>query len=55
MDLEPVLDHTTADIERVDTPELVQPTERDRAAIEQERKERNKAYHKEYYKEYLKR
>ncbi len=50
MDLEPVLDHTTADIERVDTPELVQPTERDRAAIEQERKERKKAYLKEYYK-----
>jgi superfamily II DNA or RNA helicase len=34
----------------VDTPELVQPTERDRAAIEQERKERKKAYLKEYYK-----
>jgi hypothetical protein len=46
MDLEPVLDHTTADIERVDTPELVQPTERDRAAIEQERKERQRAYDK---------
>ena len=30
-------------VERVDTPELVQPTERDRAVIEQERKERKKA------------
>ena len=39
-------------VERVDTPELVQPTERDRAAIEQERKECKKAYQKQYQKQY---
>jgi hypothetical protein len=50
MDLEPVLDYMTADIERVDTPELVQPTERDRAAIEQERKERRKERQRAYAK-----